>query len=173
MRLDPLPIRDSLDRLREVAKAIPRPGCDWETPPEFLPAPTREQWESTKRSLAVPLPGDLSEYLALSGGIRGMSVHNGYHICGASDIVKMNSTSDVWPPSEVSTGACTEPVLIVALDGGGNAFLFSPRSENVWRWDHETGKMTTVAESFAGFLHRVAEDWTAYVQDREQWTYLV
>jgi hypothetical protein len=102
-----------------------------------------------------------------------MSVHNGYHLYGASDIVEVNSRSDGWPPKEVSTGSGAEPVLTVALDGGGNAFLLSPRSGNVCRWDHETGNMTTVAESFAGFLQRVVEDWVAYVQDREQWTYLV
>jgi hypothetical protein len=173
MPLDHSPIRSSFDRLRELAKAMPRPGCDWESRPEFLPPPTREELEFTTRSLAVPLPHDLSEFLSLCGGIRGMSVHNGYHVCGASDIVKMNSHSDGWPPTELSTGGGIDHVLTIALDGGGNAFLFSPRSGDVWRWNHETGKTTLVAESFGGFLQRVAEDWAAYVQGREPWTYLV
>ena len=151
---------------------MPRPGCDWERRPDFLPPPTREEWELTTRSLAVPLPDDLSEYLALCGGIRGMSVQNGYHLCGASDIVRMNPRSGGWPPNELSTGGGTEPVLTIAFDGGGNAFLLSPQS-GVWRWDHETGRTTRVAESFGDFLQRVAEDWTAYIQDRQPWTYLV
>src|SRR5437660_1715278 len=121
MQLNPSPIRDSLNKLREVAKAMPQPGCDWESRPEFIPPPTREELELTTRSLAVPLPEDVSEYLALCGGIRGMSVHNGYHLCGASDIVKMNSHSDGWPPTELSTDGGAEPVLTIALDGGGNA----------------------------------------------------
>jgi hypothetical protein len=64
-------------------------------------------------------------------------------------------------------------VLAIALDGGGNAFLLSPRSGDVWRWDHETGNTTRVAESFSGFLQRVVEDWKAYVGNRQLWTYLV
>jgi hypothetical protein len=173
MRLDHSAIPDSLDQLREAAEAMPRPGCDWERRPEFLSPPTLDQLEQTKRALAVPLPDDLSNFLALCGGIQGMSVHNGYRVCGASDIVQFNSHSDGWPPNVVSTASGTERVLTIALDGGGNAFLLSPRLGNVWRWDHETGKTIRVAESFSGFLHRVAEDWAAYVEQKEGWTYLV
>jgi hypothetical protein len=102
-----------------------------------------------------------------------MSVHNGYHLCGASDIVRINSHSAGRASIDVSTGGGAERALIIALDGGGNAFLLSPRSADVWRWDHETGKTARVAESFGGFLARVAEDWTAYIQDRQPWRYLV
>ena len=168
LRLNHSPIRDSLDKLREVAKAMPRPGCDWESRPAVSSAPdargigTHETFP--RRPLARTTCPNTS---TLCGGIRGMSVHNGYHLCGTSDIVKMNSHSDGWPPTAVSTGGGTEPVLTIALDGGGNAFLLSPRSGDVWRWNHETGKTILVADSFGGFLHRVAEDWAAYVHDRE------
>ena len=91
-----------------------------------------------------------------------MSVHNGYWLGGVGRL----SLAD-FPRA-----AGGEPVAPVATDGGGNAFLLSAGGR-VWRWDHETGSVSKVAASFAGFLEQVSADWAAYVADTPGWRFLV
>jgi hypothetical protein len=172
MRLIDSTISSCLQDLRQLARAMPRPGCDWETRPEFLPPPKPAEFELIMKSFAETLPDDLLAFFELSGGIVGMTVHNGYRLCGMSDVAK-NRQGDGCPPSEIATGDGIERVLTVALDGGGNAFLISPRSGAVWRWDHETGATARVAASFTAFLQQVVADWTAYVHGFTTWKYLV
>jgi hypothetical protein len=164
-------VESLLARLREAALAMPRPGCDWESRPEFLLPPDAAQLEAARMATGEPLPDDLLAFLRLCGGIKGMSVHNGYQLCGAADVAK--TRSDGWPPASVAGPAGQERVVPVAWDGGGNAFLLSPATGRVWRWDHETGGTTQVASSFTEFLARVVVDWEAYVSDIPGWRFLV
>jgi hypothetical protein len=95
-----------------------------------------------------------------------MSVHNGYWLGGVEQLSQSTARADF--PHSVEGG----PVVPVATDGGGNAFLLGP-SGRVWRWDHETDSLVEIADSFQSFLERVADDWEAYLTDRPGWQFLV
>lgn len=156
----------SLARLRELAIAIPRPGCDWEERPRFGPPGVAEQVAAFERAAGFPLSRDLQAFLATCGTVAAMSVQNGYWI---GDVVNQaHALASGNYPREVSG----ELAVPIGSDGGGNIFLQS-RGGRVWRWDHETGCVALVAESFADFLDRVAEDWAAYIADTPGWKFLV
>jgi hypothetical protein len=159
-------VETSLARLRELALAIPRPGCDWEERPRFDPPASPEEVAAFERAAGFPLPADLRAFLADAGAVVGMSVHNGYWVGGVEQLVRAIVRGD-FPPS-----VSGEPAAPVATDGGGNAFLLSS-SGRVWRLDHETWGVSEVAASFAGFLERVAADWSAFVADTPGWRFLV
>src|SRR5262249_37744503 len=151
-------VEASLARLRELALAIPRPGCDWEERPRFEPPASPEEVAAFERAVGFPLPADLRVFLAECGAVVGMSVHNGYWVGGVERLTRSLGRGDFPPP------VSGEPAAPVATDGSGNAFLLSA-SGRVWRRDHETGGASEVAGSFADFLERVAADWAAYVTD--------
>lgn len=153
-------------RLRELAQSIPREGCEWEERPTFAPPSLPDVIEELERLAEFPLPADLREFFAASDGVVGMSVHNGYQIGGAKTLAGLIQSGDV--PRTVPDGPC----LPVAFDGGGNAFLLSAPGR-VWWWDHETGSLSPVADSFGAFIERVVADWTAYVNDTPGWDFLV
>lgn len=155
-------VEASVARLRDIALAIPRPECDWEERPRFAPPAPHEAVAAFERVAGFTLPADFRAFLALTGEVVGMSIHNGYWLGGVERLVP-----DAFP-REVAG----EPAAPVATDGGGNAFLLSAGGR-VWRWDHETGSVSAVAPSFAGFLSRVADDWTAYVTYTPGWKFLV
>lgn len=152
----------SIVRLRELAHAIPRPGCEWEDPPRFDPPAPPEAIAAYERAAGFPLPADFRAFLAHTGGVVGMSVHNGYWLGGVERLAV----------ADTPKVAGNERVAPVATDGGGNAFLLS-EAGRVLRWDHEMGSVTEVAKSFADFLERVADDWAAYVADTAGWRFLV
>ena len=152
----------SVARLRELALAIPRPECEWEERPRFDPPAPPAAVAAFERAAGFPMPVDFRAFLARTGGVVGMSVHNGYWLGGVERLAP-----DAFP-REVAG----EPAAPVATDGGGNAFLLSAGGR-VWKWDHETGRVSEVAASFAAFLVRVADDWAAYVADTPGWRFLV
>lgn len=159
-------VEASLARLRELARAIPRPGCAWETRPTFDPPASPEAVAGLERAAGFPLPADLRAFFALTDLVSGLSVHNGYSIGRAERLAYLVGTDGV--PREVPDG----PAAPVALDGGGNGFLLSAAGR-VWGWDHETGQVRPVVASFGAFLDRVAADWSAYVADTPGWRFLV
>lgn len=159
-------VEASLARLRELALAVPRPGCEWEERPRFGPPATPKQLAAFERAAGFPLPPDLRAFLSACSAVDAGSVHNGYFVGGVAKLTRSLAREDF--PRNVST----EPVAPVATDGGGNAFLVSAASR-VWRWDRETGSVSEVAGSFAEFLERVADDWAAYLGDAQDWQYLV
>ncbi len=64
-----------------------------------------------------------------------------------NDVVRETSAAREWPdfPPEA---------LAIADNGGGDRLVFLPEdetrySENVYRWDHETGEVDAVAKDFA------------------------
>lgn len=159
-------VDESLARLRELARALPRPGCEWEEQPRFEPPALPEQVAAFERTAGFPLPTDLCAFLAACGAVVGMSVHNGYWIGGVEQLARSLERGDF--PRVVSG----ESAVPVATDGAGNAFLLSA-SGRVWRWERETSDVAEVAGAFAAFLARVADDWTAYLEDTPDWEYLV
>jgi hypothetical protein len=159
-------VHASVVRLRSLATLLPRPGCDWEDCPTFAPSAPLSAVAELEAVAGFELPGDYRAFLAETGAITAMSVHNGYWLGGAVDLVGLIKQGD-FPQK-----AGTEPVIPIATDGGGNAFLLAPTGR-VWRWQHETGKVTEVAGGFAAFLDRVAEDWEAYIAETPGWQFLV
>jgi hypothetical protein len=158
-------VTTSLARLRELALALPRPGCEWEERPTFEPPTSSEMVAAFEQVAGFPLPADFRVFLALTGAVVGMSVHNGYWIGGVERLARCIEAEGF--PREVA-GEMAAPI---ATDGGGNGFLLSA-SGRVWRWDHETGVVSPVVASFTEFLARVAADWQAYVDDSPGWQFL-
>jgi hypothetical protein len=159
-------VGESLNRLRELAAAMPRPGCDWESRPEINSPATREKIVEFENAAGFPLPTDLRAFLHDTESVDGMSVHNGYWLGGIGALIKL-----------IDSGTCPreaegQRVAPIATDGGGNVFLIA-ESSRVYKWNHEDGRVMRVAESFADFLERVAADWNAYISDTPGWQFLV
>jgi hypothetical protein len=142
-------VQASLARLRDLASALPRPSWPWESRPTFeAPAPP-EAVAAFERAAGFPLPADLRDFLGTTGSVVALSVHNGYWLGGVERLT-------AWPQSAaLPSSVAGERLAPVATDGGGNGFLISAAGK-VWRWDHETGRLSVVATSFAEFLERVA-----------------
>src|SRR5947209_5632257 len=119
-------VEASLAQLRELAQAIPRPGCEWEHRPTFDPPATPEAVAALERAAGFLLPADLRAFFALTDRVNGLSVHNGYSIGRTELLAFLVGTDGV--PREVPDGLAAP----VALDGGGNGFLGSATGR-VWR----------------------------------------
>lgn len=156
-------VSTSLTRLRELAQALPRPGCEWEERPRFDSPGTPESVAELALLAGFDLPVELREFLEQSNSIVAMSVHNGYWIGGVKQLIGGGA---------LPRTAEGEAAIPVATDGGGNAFLLSA-SGVIWRWDHEKDRVSRVAVSFGVFLEQVAEDWAAYISDKPDWRFLV
>ncbi len=88
-------------------------------------------------------------------------------------------------PKRVMTADGVIPVLPVAGDGGGNAFLLQLRMPHVvLRWDHEIGEtrdavpathrcFQAISDGFVSLLERIREDWIHFLgSDPASWTYI-
>jgi hypothetical protein len=156
-------VATSVARLRELALALPRPGCDWEDLPRFEPPQTSQEIAELERTAGFGFPAELREFLEQTDSVVALSVHNGYWLGGIKKLLN---------PDGLPRVVEGEPAIPVATDGTGNAFLLSA-SGAIWRWDHETGKAKAVAASFGAFLERVVEDWAADIDERPGWRFLV
>jgi hypothetical protein len=81
-------IKASLARLRELALAMPRPGCDWEERPQFEPPPMLDQVVAFERAAGFAFPADLRAFFTDCGAVVGMSVHNGYWVGGVEGLTR-------------------------------------------------------------------------------------
>ena len=157
---------DALSILRELASQLPRPSFPWEERPRFeAPRPVHEL-AGFEDEIGFPLPPDVQQFFLETDAVVAMSMRNGYWIGGIDKLRKLRRGDDL--PRE-SSGERSTPI---ATDGSGNVYLAS-ESGHVWRWDHETGLQAQVADSFSGFLSRVAADWKAYLRDDREWRFLV
>lgn len=156
-------VATTLTRFRDLARAFPRPGRDWEDRPRFGPPATSQSLVELERTAGFALPQDLRDFLEQTESIVAMSVHNGYWLGSIRELIDRDSFPRV---------AEREAAIPVATDGGGNAFLLGA-SGHVWRWNHETDELKLVAATFGAFLERVAEDWAAYVSGKRNWCFLV
>lgn len=138
---------------------------EWERPTFGAPA-TAEAIAAFRVAAGFSLPAGLEALLSEHESIRAMGVHNGYWIGGIEQLAAALARA------ELPRTARDEPVVPVATDGGGNAFLVSSRG-HVWRWEHETGTTTEIATSVEAFLERVAADWEAFVAGTPGWRFLV
>jgi hypothetical protein len=159
-------VETSLARLRELALALPRPGCDWEERPRFDPPASAQSVAELEGIAEFAFPADFRAFLSHTNAVVGMSVHCGYWIGGVEQLLRSADRGEF--PHMVDA----EPVIPMATDGGGNAFLLGV-SGCVWRWDHETGNVMQVAKSFNAFLEQVTADWAAYIADTPGWRFLV
>lgn len=155
-------IESSVNRLRELAGSMPRPGCEWEERPRFDQPASPEAIQAAEHTAGFRLSDDFLAFLGLTGAVIGMSVHNGYWIGGVGQL-----RVDDFPRSVAG-----RPATPVGTDGGGNGFLLSSDGR-VWRWDHEVGCVSEIAPSFGAFLDRVVSDWSAYIDDVPGWEFLV
>lgn len=153
-------------RLRELAQSLPRPGCEWEDRPRFDGPAAADAVQALERKAGFPLPDEVKAFFALTDGIIGMSIHNGYHIGGTELIASRIASGDI--PREVPDGLS----IPIAFDGGGNAFLLSSAGR-VWRWDHETNGVSRVADTFGTFLQRVVADWEAYINETSEYRFFM
>lgn len=159
-------VADVLNRLRGLADLFPEGEG-----PTFSPPASADAIEALESALGFPLPAELREFLAQCDAIVAMDVHNGYWIGGTAELARSVGRGDF--PGSMDSGGERITVMPIATDGGGNAFLLTPADGRVWRWDHETGTPSAVADSFVGFLERVAQDWERAASGDADWEYLV
>jgi cell wall assembly regulator SMI1 len=160
-----------LARLRTLALAFPRKECPWEDRPVFERGVPLETVDKVRNAIGVTLPTDFVSFLQICGGVKAMSVRNGYWIGGVGQLMSPDFRSSF--PSSIPDEAGSMAVIPIATDGGGNAFLLSARDGRICRWNHESGATKLVAASFGSFLEAVAADWEHELAGDESWNYLV
>ena len=101
-----------------------------ETAPEFCRPATKSGLDSLARSSKRALSADPRAFLSLHRAIVAMDVFNGYWL-GASKSGRLVLPST---PTAAKLTSDAEPVIPVATDGGGNAFVQSVQSGSIWRW---------------------------------------
>ena len=155
-----------LDKLRNLADSFSQ-----NERPTFTPPSSADAIQAFESVLGFRLPSQLLQFLSTYDAIIAMNVHNGYWIGGLFELTRSVGRDDF--PRSIMVGREPHTIIPVATDGGGNAFLLSVDDGRIWRWDHETGNTTNVANSFVAFLRQVAEDWDHAIFNDEDWEYLV
>jgi hypothetical protein len=176
-------IESALDRLRDAAERIQ--GLDSPYPlhkPSFGPGCCAPEVDELLGDRAARL-SEYAEYLRLCRRVDGADVFNGYFLFSPLLVVRQTEA-----PRRLHVGHGADlsevEVLTVGGDGGGNLFLMSTSPDApgaVWKWDHEAevrfdgvakDGLTRVADSFGGFLERVATDWEHFVARDRTWNYI-
>jgi hypothetical protein len=75
-------------RLRELARALPRPGCHWEERPRFDPPAKAQSVAQLERAAGFALPDDLRAFFEETESIVAMSIHNGYWLGGVEQLIR-------------------------------------------------------------------------------------
>ena len=149
-------------RLHAVATTLP----DY-VQPTFSPPSTQAQLEALAESIGHILPSDVRGFLAVHDSVSAPDIHNGYFIGDSSVLSRSIQRSD-FPAVK---GAAS--VFAIGSDGGGNAFLtLSSSNGPVWKWRHDTGDFLHIADTFLGFLSRVADDFDAYSRGDVPWQFM-
>ena len=154
--------RSPLARMRETVASLP----DYEQPTFSAPA-TPQQIAQLEAAIGCPIPPDVRDFFAAHNAITAMDIHNGYSIGDSTALARSMARGD-FPASVDSID-----VFPIGSDGGGNAFLM-PRAYGgpVWKWRHDIGDFVVVADSFAQFLARLADDFDAYADGRTDWNFM-
>jgi SMI1 / KNR4 family (SUKH-1) len=137
--------------------------------PTFLAPASEESILGLEARLPAALSRDYRDFLRACSGFMAMDVFNGYQLFAPEMVVRMRADDGV-PKTALIDGAA-HPCVAVAGDGGGNLFLLVLSSGRVLKWLHETGRTLPVADSFAGFLDRVALDWEHFIKG-DDWRYV-
>ncbi|TWT49553.1 SMI1 / KNR4 family protein [Rubripirellula amarantea] len=148
--------------MRETVASLP----DYEQPTFSSPA-TPQQVAHLEAAIGGPIPPDIRDFFAVHDEVTAMDIHNGYSIGGSTGLARSVARGD-FPLSVDSVD-----VFPIGSDGGGNAFLM-PRAGGgpVWKWRHDIGDFVAVADSFAQFLDRLADDFHAYADGRTDWDFM-
>jgi SMI1 / KNR4 family (SUKH-1) len=154
-----------LGRLRSVAQQLAA-----EERPTFSPGASTDAIVGLQAILPAPLPNDFIDFLRACEAVIAVNVWNGYWIGGINQLARSVRRGDY--PAMLSDEAREAAVFPIGTDGGGNAFLMSLQSGQIWKWDRETGNAQNVAATFAGLLERVAEDWEHFLSGDKSWHYL-
>ena len=150
--------------------------------PHFGPGCCSAEIEELLGDCHERLP-EYSEYLALCRRVDATDVFNGYFLFSPVHAVQRGEGPRLL---HVGSGPDLSEVRVLPIggDGGGNLFLmgYSPNAAGaVWKWDHEYGArfdgmakdgITKIADDFAGFLERIAEDWEHFTSGDRAWHYV-
>ena len=158
-------ITSIIARLRDLAAAMPRDGCDWEETPSISSAAKSDDIEIYKGLAAFELPSDLMDFFSITDLVSGMTVHNGYAIGGIDNLIRSIRRRDF--PTQIDN----EPVVPVGTVGNVDTLFIDPQGV-MYLWRHESGSATILANSFLSFLQRVADDWHAYVYVVDDWQFI-
>jgi len=130
-----------------------------------LPSASREDIERLEREIGFKIPEDYVEVVRLHPGRKplpgkhiadgsGSSLGELYHFHGQLDSGRLGWGDFINEGTDLS-------LLPFSRDGGGNFFAFDygndPRNANpkVVFWDHETRKVTKLADSFRELLDQL------------------
>lgn len=152
-------------RFRKMANSMPREGCDWEETPTISEPASAEAINLLKEIADFDLPDELLEFFTITGAVIGMTVHNGYFIGGIDQLVRSAKRRDF------ALLINERRFVTIGWSGNGDAFLIASNGET-YLYRHESATITMIAEGFAAFLSRIADDWHAYLTDAADWRYL-
>jgi hypothetical protein len=176
-------IEAALNRLREAAERIETLDSPYPLrKPSFGPGCCAPEIAELLGEGATRV-SEYAEYLCLCRRVDAGDVFNGYFLFSPLLVVRQ---TDGPRRLHVGHGADLSEVevLTVGGDGGGNLFLMSKspnESGAVWKWNHEAevrfdgvakDGLTKVADSFGGFLERVAADWEHFAAGDRTWDYI-
>lgn len=173
-----------MDRLRAVGDLVPRLERPYQlAAPRFGPGCCEAEIDELLGEDRTEL-AEYAEFLSRCRRVDAADVHDGYFLYSPLLVVQQSDA-----PRQLHVGE--EPnfreveVLCVGGDGGGNQFVMSsngPLVGTVWKWNHEQvvrldrvarEGLTKIADSFVGFLERVALDWEKFVAgDDPSWPYI-
>ena len=173
-------------RLRELAERIPSMESSYPlSQPTFGAGCSEREVLALQKAIGAPLPDDYREYLSSCGRIDAADVFNGYFVYAPHDVARLHASGEVPGLIRYSEGAIVIESRVIAVggDGGGNQFLLSttaPWVGRMWKFDHEAGfadgvagqGIRAIAETFSGFLERVATDWERFIEDDQEWEFL-
>jgi len=162
-------VHEVIARLRKSATAIPAIDSIYPLDePTFAPGASSDEIDSLEAMIGSPLPTDYREFLGMCSGLDAMDIWNGYSIHSPALVHQIVAAAEV--PTEYEN----QRLLPVGSDGGGNMFFLSLPSGAMVKWRHDisTAPFVIIAPSFIGFLDRVAQDWSHFINGDSQWEYL-
>lgn len=159
-------IEKAVTLLREIGASLPT-----DAQPVFGLGAEERAISAIEQKLGSRLPADFRTFLGTVDCVKAMQVWNGYWLGGANGIQRSLERQD--PPQFVALPSGPIPVLPAGSDGGGNIWVLAAIGQDrVWKWNHETGRAAEMAETFAAFLERVAEDWRHFAINDLRWPYI-
>ncbi|MCA8987092.1 MAG: SMI1/KNR4 family protein [Planctomycetaceae bacterium] len=135
--------------------------------PIFAAASSADKIAELESVFGCNLQPAVRAFFETHDSISALDVHCGYYIGGIDMIIRSLQRGD-YAPNLNGTA-----VFPIGSDGGGNAFLMPVGEDGpIWKWSHETGGTTQIADSFKVFLERLADDFRMYAAGNASWTFM-
>jgi hypothetical protein len=148
---------------------------------DTVSAPDAEHLTQFIEATGLAPDDELVRFYEACDGVSLMSIHNGYRIHGISGVLRLMDDEEGLEPVCLETDSESK-ILVFGSDGGGSRFarranggvVFLPSGGAVLRGTYydEDSPVVLLAPTFFGFLARLLEDVTHFVEADEEWLYM-